>query len=608
MSASTTAADTASDLKSLSNACVMMIDDEPIMIDVVSSFLEEAGYRELVSVTDSTKAIDAIHSQRPDLLLLDLMMPGLSGFEILQMVRNDPQLREIPVIVLTSASDSDTKLRVLELGATDFLEKPVDPSELKLRVRNTLAFKAYRDRLAYFDPLTGLPNRKLFLSQLASGVRRAQRENQVCALIQLNIDRFKTVNDSLGHRGGDELLKLVANRLQSVVRMLDRSAQVGEGLPGASVSRVGADEFSVLLPDIAGVDIAGKFARRFISAFTQPFQVEGHELFVTLSLGVVSAPQDGDTPERLLNNAGAALDQAKHRGGNGYHFFASNANASALERLTLESQLRRALQRDELVVHYQPKIDVRSGRVVGSEALVRWQHPDRGLLSPGVFIPVAEEINLIAQVGAWVLRKACFHASLWAKRGLGSVGVAVNVASPHFRDGRLLADVQQVLGTTGLPPDMLTLELTESVLMGNNTDTVATLKALTDIGVHISLDDFGTGYSSLAYLKRLPLDELKIDRSFVSGLPGDQDSAAIVRAVIALAKSLNLKVTAEGVEQRSQLEFLRTGTCDTFQGFLCSQALPLDQFVALALRIQSQSAQSAQDSALHSAAEVAALI
>jgi diguanylate cyclase (GGDEF)-like protein len=588
----TTPQESSAELRTLVNACIMMVDDEPIMIEVVKSFLEDAGYRELVSVTDSREAIASMHRHRPDLLLLDLMMPGLTGFEILQLVRSDSQLRETPVIVLTSASDSDTKLRVLELGATDFLEKPVDPSELKLRVRNTLAFKAYRDRLAYFDPLTALPNRTLFMSQLAGAIRRTLRNQQVSALLQINLDRFKNVNDSLGHRAGDELLKQAGNRLQSVTRMLDRNAQVGEGLPGASVSRMSADEFNVLLPNISSFDVAGKFARRFISAFGQPFHIEGHELFVTLSIGVVGAPQDGDNPEALLKNAGSALDQAKQQGGNSYHFFSSSANASALERLTLESQLRRALQRDELVVHYQPKLDVATGSVIGSEALVRWQHPERGLIPPGVFIPLAEEINLITQLGAWVLKKACFHASLWAKRGLKDVGVSVNVASPHFRDGRLLADVQQTLEATGLPPELLTLELTESVLMGNNVDTLASLQALTGLGVRISLDDFGTGYSSLAYLKRMPLDELKIDKSFVSGLPNDQDGAAIVRAVIAMAKSLSLEVTAEGVELRTQLDFLKANGCQSYQGFLCSQALPLDQFVALALRVQQSASKS----------------
>jgi predicted signal transduction protein with EAL and GGDEF domain len=558
----------------------MMIDDEPIMVELVKTFLEDSGCREFIGVSDPRLAMDEIRAQRPDVLLLDLIMPDVDGFEILRQVRLDPNLADLPVIVLTSATDAQTKVTVLELAATDFLSKPVDPSELRLRLRNTLAFKAYRDRLAYFDALTGLPNRKLFMNQVATSLRRAKRNEKICGLLQIDLDRFKQINETLGHRAGDSLLKSVAERLQSGFRSLDLIARTGEeNSLGWSISRIGGDEYMVLLQDMSRLEEVAAVAERIIKMMEQPFQVEGHDLYVTPSIGIATYPNDAQDAENLFKLVDSALTTAKLRGGNSFHFSSQKANDDALTRLTLESQLRRAIERREFVLHYQPKVDLSSGRIVGAEALVRWAHPERGLLSPDKFISIAEESNLISNIGAIVMEDAVRACAQWNNYGLRGIGVAVNVSTPQLRDSRLLGEVKQCLIDTRLAPSLLTIELTETIVMDSNKMGFDTFKALKAIGVKTSLDDFGTGYSSLAYLQRLPLDEIKIDRSFVSALPGNKDSAAIVSALLAMAQNLELSVTAEGVESEWQLAYLRSKGCDRYQGFFFSKPLPLNEFV-----------------------------
>ncbi len=569
----------------LANSRVMMVDDEPILISVVQAFLEDAGYRDFVSVSDSERALPRIRSERPDVLLLDLMMPEVDGFQILRELRSDPNFAYLPVIVMTAASDAATKLKVLELGATDFLEKPVDPSELALRVRNTLAFKAYRDRLEYYDALTGLPNRKQFLRSLTDALSAARRNGGTCALLKVNLDRFKQINKTLGHRAGDDLLKAFGLRVQGCLHDSDPlMPMTGIALGGGnSLARIGGDEFAVLMPDLERVELAAQLARRIGAALNSPFIIDGREFFVSASIGVTTYPEDADDAETLLRHSVSALAQAKQRGGNACVFYSRKFDDRAMERLTLESELRRALERAEFELHYQPKVDLQTGAIIGAEALIRWRHPERGMIPPGMFIAIAEESNLIVPIGAWVIREACRQSVAWSRIGL-SIPISVNVATPHLRDGRLITDVRQALADAHASAPLLCVELTESVLMSNTRENMATLIALKRMGVSMSLDDFGTGYSSLAYLKRMPLNELKIDRSFVSGLPDDGDSAAIVRAVIAMAKSLGLTVVAEGVETQGQLAFLRDEGCDSFQGFLFSKPVPPAQFEALRMQ------------------------
>jgi diguanylate cyclase (GGDEF)-like protein len=558
---------------------VMMVDDEPILIELVGAFLEEAGYRDFHGETDPRRALPRMRAELPDVLLLDLMMPGLSGFEVLRQVRADPQLQQVPVIVMTSASDARTKLRVLELGATDFLEKPVDPSELVLRLRNTLAFKAYRDRSAWFDMLTGLPNRRLLSSQVGRALRRRAVDGDCCALLLVEVGRLRQLAETIGQRSADQALVSIASRLQDAVRAGDAVARVGDDRPPGVVARLGSDEFAVLLTGLGSPADAASIARRLRAAAGVPLDVQGRPWMPAVSVGVATAPDDADEIEALLRCARSAASNVRDAGG-GVGFYSSKLNADAVARLALESDLRRALERGEgLELHYQPKFDARSGALASCEALVRWRHPERGLIGPGEFVPVAEESGLVDALGAWVLAEACRAARRWLDAGT-PCRVAVNIAATHFADGRLLQDLREALDAAAIEPRMLIIELTESMLMGSADGVLRSLAQLRSLGVAISLDDFGTGWSSLAYLKRMPIDELKIDRSFVAGLPDDAGDAAIVRSVITLASSLGLRVVAEGVETQAQADWLAESGCALLQGWLFSKALDEPTFAA----------------------------
>jgi diguanylate cyclase (GGDEF)-like protein len=582
-------AEPANAFAALTNFTVMMVDDDPIMLEVVQTFLEEAGYSSFVTTSDPTQAMALLVAQRPDILLLDLMMPGVSGFDILGQVRSHEELRYTPVIMLTAESEGSAKLKALELGATDFLLKPVDPSELRLRLRNALAFKAYQDRLSDFDALTGLPNRRKFQSELAAALAKtAQQSSRACALLHIDLDRFKQVNDTLGHRIGDKLLCSVAQMLERIADTTKPSQFPGsEQAARPSLARIGGNGFAVLLPslhNLAKQDDATGIVRRILNSFAEPFHAEGHELFTTASIGIAISPSDGQDADTLLKNAEMAMYQAKKRGRGGYEFFSGDMNAQALERLTLENQLRRAVEREEFVLYFQPKVEVASRRVAGVEALIRWKHPEQGIIQPNKFIPIAEETGLIVEIGQWVLRSACSQLQAWMQQGLPPMCVAVNVSGAQFKHGTIWHAVRGALERSGIPPSHLVLELTESILMENAEDSVETLHELKDMGVKIAIDDFGTGYSSFTYLSRFPIDELKIDRSFIHGLTSQRGSPAIVGAMIALGRALNLQVVAEGVETPQQLEFLRARNCHQYQGFLCSRPVPPGPLTALLQR------------------------
>jgi diguanylate cyclase (GGDEF)-like protein len=564
--------------ESIPGFTVMMVDDDPMMLEIVQTFLEEAGYTNFVTTSDPTTAIELARQHRPDVILLDLMMPRITGFDILQVVRDDEALRYTPVIILTAESDAPAKLKALELGATDFLLKPVDASELKLRLRNVLAFKAYQDRLADFDALTGLPNRKKFQVELEDMLTGMQDASRACAVLQIDLDRFKQINDTLGHRAGDKLLCLVSATLQRLFGEIGADLRkTRDAVSAIPLSRIAGNSFVALVPglhNLEKVDIATSVARRVLNAFVEPFHVEGQDLFVTCSIGIAMSPSDGTDAETLLKHAEMAMYRAKQRGRKQHAFFSSEMNAHALERLTLENQLRRAVEREEFVLYYQPKVDVLARRISGVEALVRWKHPESGIIAPDKFIPLAEENGLIVEIGQWVLRAACTQIRAWMNAGIPPISVSVNVSSAQFRQGRVLHAVRGALAHSNLPPQSLTLELTESLLIDNQSETTEMLYELKDMGVRLSVDDFGTGYSSLTYLSRFPLDELKIDRSFLKGLPEERESIAIVSAIIALGRALGLKVVAEGVETQEQLAFLHSRRCSEFQGYLCSRPVP----------------------------------
>jgi diguanylate cyclase (GGDEF)-like protein/PAS domain S-box-containing protein len=426
--------------------------------------------------------------------------------------------------------------------------------------------------LTQHDALTGLPNRMLMQDRLNQALSQARRSGGVVALMFLDLDRFKLVNDSFGHPQGDALLKEVANRVTACLRDTD------------TVARLGGDEFTVLLPDLAAPQVAGQVAERILRLFSQPFAgAEEHEIFVSASIGISVFPRDGADPEALLKHADTAMYSAKEAGRNSYRYFTDNLNAQVREKVILESGLRRAIERGELRLHYQPKIDLATGRLIGAESLVRWQHPSMGLVPPAKFIPVAEDSGLIVPLGEWVLRTACEQIRKWQDWGQ-ELKVAINVSARQFQQQNLAKLVLGVVREAGVDPGCVELELTESAIMKDAEASVSTLEHIKSRGISIAIDDFGTGYSSLSYLKRLPLDILKIDRSFVRDITTDHNDAAIVRAIIGLARSLGIKVIAEGVEDDKQLEFLNANGCNYGQGYLFGKPIEPEGFEAMLAR------------------------
>jgi diguanylate cyclase (GGDEF)-like protein len=560
------------------HSLIMMVDDEPINLEVLQTFLQDAGYKKFVQCSEPLKAMDVISAQRPDIILLDLVMPEMSGFEILKRMRNSDTLRHIPVIILTSSTDADTKLMALELGATDFLGKPFDPSELALRLRNTLSAKAYRDRLENYDSVTGLPNRRLLTERLERELRTAAGAGTIGAVIQLNLDRFKQINEALGLGVGDSVLKGVAMRLDLALGGAVAAGKAGDPFNPPVLARMGGDEFTVLLLGLANREAAATVTESLLTAVAAPFRAGGEEVVLTASAGVTVFPDDGMEAGALLNNSAVAMRQAKQRGGGSCEVYSRDLSTKSLHRLNVESELRRAIERQELRIFFQPKVRVENGRGSGAEVLVRWQHPERGLIGPDKFIPIAEETGLIVPLGEWVLRTACTQTADWLRAGLRVPRFSVNVASPQFRTQRFPATVSSALQDADLDPRFLGLELTESAMMEDAPRSIRALQELKEIGVRISIDDFGTGYSSLAYLKRFPLNELKIDKSFVMGVDTDADNAAIVIAIIAMARGLGLSVCAEGVETKSQLALLKRHACDECQGYLFSKPVPAETF------------------------------
>ena len=570
------------ELTKLTGALVMMVDDEPINIEVTQIHLEDAGYERFVSTSDATAALALLADARPDVLLLDLMMPGMSGFDILREMAALNVLKDVPTIVLTSSVDAETKLLALELGATDFLAKPVDSSELVLRLRNTLAAKAYRDRLANYDSLTGLPNRNTFLDRLDWALKHVERTGARGAVLQLGLDEFRKVNEALGPAAGDAILRELAQRLELSLRSTDTVSR-GAGEPKPSLSRMSGDEFMLLLPVIATSDDAARIGERISHAIAQPVHSAGHELSITCSIGIALFPADGVSPDNVIKNAGTAMRHAKECGRNTTRFYSSELNARALQKLSLANELRYAIEREELRLFYQPKVDLASGIVIGAEALVRWQHPVRGLVPPGEFIPLAEENGLVVPLGNWVFREACRQSRAWHSAGCHVPRISVNVSSHQFRQGNLAALLGRILADAGADPQHLTLELTEGVIMDNAEANLAALRKLKEMGMKLSIDDFGTGYSSLSYLNKFPLDELKIDRSFVMEIKGPGERSAIITAIIAMAHSLGLRVVAEGVETEPQRAYLAAEGCDEYQGYFKSKPVPAAEFEKLFL-------------------------
>ena len=416
--------------------------------------------------------------------------------------------------------------------------------------------------VATHDPLTALPNRTLLHERLSHALAKAQRHDRQLAALFIGLDRFKKVNDTLGHETGDALLQVAARRLYDCLRETD------------TMARQGGDEFVVLMDELNDREPISRVSQRILDAVAQPFTLEGRELHIGASIGISVFPDDGRT---LLRNADVAMHRAKEKGGNRYQFYSAQLDNHSVERLALESGLRRALEREELTLHYQPKVNIASGLISGMEALLRWQHPELGSVPPTRFIPIAEETGLIVPIGAWVLKTACAQTRAWQRQGVRRFSIAVNLSPRQFAAEGLLDDIKSALAESGLEPSDLELEITESMVMDNPDQAIDVLRQVKALGVRVAIDDFGIGYSSLAYLKRFPIDTVKVDRSFVEDIPADENSMAIAQAVIAMAHSLHLKVVAEGVESEGQLSFLRGEGCDDIQGFYFCEARAASQ-------------------------------
>jgi diguanylate cyclase (GGDEF)-like protein len=563
---------------------VLVVDDDLTVRLLVREALEQSGF--LVDEAENGNAALALFiRRRPDIVLLDVLMPELDGFQTCKALRRMPEGEHTPVLMMTGLDDVSSINRAFDVGATDFITKPMNYLILGYRVRYMLrtmqAFEGLRKskekirHLAYYDSLTRLPNRRLFQDRLLHAVESARRNQQLVGVLFIDLDNFKRINDTFGHSAGDKLLKAVSRRLVHCLRKSDSiGRRAGDG--PVAVARLGGDEFTVLLTHLDRIQDAARVARRILNALASPFLFDEEEVVITPSIGIAVYPFDGEDIEDLVKNADTAMFHAKDEGRNNYQFYTAAMNATAFERLSLENSLRKALEREELQVYYQPKLDLRTDRILGVEALLRWNHPEMGLVSPADFIPLAEETGLIVPIGEWVLRDVCRQMREWLDAGQPQLRVAVNISARQFKQRGLDNVVAGALEHCNIDPRWLEIELTESVVMEDIRASTEIFRRFREMGVRVSMDDFGTGYSSLSVLKRLPIDNLKIDQSFVRDITTDPDDAAIVSAIITLAHSLRLRVIGEGVETAEQMDYLRANGCDEIQGYYIARPTGAD--------------------------------
>ncbi|MGZ3240893.1 MAG: two-component system response regulator [Burkholderiaceae bacterium] len=611
---------------------ILIIDDTPANLAVVVEHLEDHGFRVAVA-QDGEEGLERAKFVQPDLILLDVMMPGMNGFATCRRLRRNESTRAIPIIFMTALGDTRDKLTGFAAGGIDYITKPFEIEEVLARINTHLAlFKARKHlgeqnirlhkeialrqkaeaelkranevleervakrtaellqindnltneiyernqverrirHMAHHDALTGLPNRLLLadrVNQAIAQVHRHQKER--IALLFIDLDYFKTINDSLGHQIGDRVLQEMAARLLQCVR------------EGDTVARLGGDEYVIALTALTDSNDAAFVADKVLEAFNLPFIIENHELHISGSIGISFYPADGTDVQSLMRAADTAMYHAKQKGRSNYQFFTPALNDAAQRRLTVANQLRHALDQNEFAVYYQPQVDMETGKIFSAEALLRWNQPGKAPISCGDFVSIAEETGLILPIGEWVLYQACAQLKQWRNNGYPDLRIAVNLSARQFFQANLADTVATVLKECDLPADALELEITESMLMQPSQDNMAVLKQLSSMGIQLSIDDFGTGYSSLAYLQHFPLHALKIDRSFVVGISQDSHDAAIVTAIIAMAHSLRLKVTAEGVDSAEQVSFLKAHGCLTAQGFYYSKPVSAQAFTEL---------------------------
>jgi diguanylate cyclase (GGDEF)-like protein len=565
-------------------------DDYIITRDLLSEIAEK--HYELEWVSSYDPALESMQENKCDVYLLDYRLGEHTGLDLLQEAIENGCTA--PIILLTGQGDHQVDVEAMKAGASDYLIKGrINADSLERSIRYSIERKKSEKRilqLAFYDSLTGLPNQTSYRDRLQQVIAHARRYNRIAAVLFLDLDNFKRINDTLGHRAGDHLLKLVSERLNGTIRSSDSLSRNRSDKLQTTVARQGGDEFTLILTEIRNPEDAAKVAHRLVSKLSEPYKLEGYEVFITVSIGIAIFPVDGEDIDSILMNADAAMYHAKKQGKNNFQFYRLTMNERAMERLNLENDLRKALERDELLLHYQPKVGIESGKIVGMEALIRWQHPEMGMISPAEFIPLAEETGLIVPIGEWVLQAACAQINAWKAQGLAPIPVSVNISSQQFQHQELLITIGRLLESSGIPPERLMLEITESVIMQNTDSTFDILNTLTAMGLRLLIDDFGTGYSSLSYLKRLPVYAIKIDRSFISDIATNPDDAAIIKAIIAMAQNLKLKVVAEGVETEEQLAFLRDEQCDVMQGYLFSRPLPAEE--ASKLLAQEQEGQA----------------
>jgi diguanylate cyclase (GGDEF)-like protein len=584
---------------------LLLVDDEVDVGAALERLLRHDGYR-ILRATSGLEGLELLEQHKIGVIISDQRMPGMSGVEFLTRVYElYPQTIRI---VLSGYADLASVTDAINRGAIyKFFTKPWDNEALRVDVmeafwRQELAQEKERllqeiqsanvllsqlnlelaaamehkdsqiKRIAHYDSLTELPNRLLFLDRLDQELARANRDNQMVAVLSLDLDRFKKVNESFGHPVGDQLLQAVARKLSGQIRACD------------TVARIADDEFAIVLTGVKATHAAGEVAQKILDSFAHnPISISDSEVFITLSIGISVFPVDGVNTTALLKSADTALHQAKKEGRNNFQYYTGQMNATSWQRLKLETELRQALVRNEFVLHYQPKVAMDCSKIVGMEALLRWQSAERGLVTPAEFIPLLEETGLILPVGEWVLREACKQARVWQDAGIPDVHIAVNLSALQFRQPDFAGFVLKIMQENRLDPAMnaIELELTESLLLDNVARTIDTLNVLHEAGIRFSIDDFGTGYSSLSYLKRFPISSLKIDQSFVQDLSSNRDDESIVSAIIALGCSLGLSVIAEGVETMEQSAQLRRMGCDGMQGYLFSRPVPVAEMTYL---------------------------
>lgn len=562
---------------------ILVIEDEEFVRENIVELLDAEGFQ-VFCAPNGSQGIDIARLNLPDLILCDVMMPGIDGYGVLTALRKDSVLAAIPFIFLTAKAAKADFRQGMELGADDYITKPFTRKELlgaittRLQKQATVEkryhaeleqAKSQLDYLIHNDSLTNLPNRLSLQAQFTQVQQDNLNTKQLLTVICIGLDRFNQVNDNLGHAVGDLLLQDVAKRLSSCLGSHD------------TVARLNADQFVIILSTIEHRKDAANFAQLILTKLSEIYRLDSQEIFITTSVGIALYPRDGKEIESLLNHAHVAMLKAKQQGGDQFEFYTAAYNIGSSDRLALQTSLRYALDRQELEVYYQPQVNLQTGEIFGAEALVRWQHPDRGLILPNKFIPLAEETGLIIPIGEWVLQVACQQVKTWQSSGFPNLQIAINLSSRQFSQLDLRQQLVQIMIKTGIDPRFIELELTESMLVQNTEVAIRRLNALKALGIKIAIDDFGTGYSSLSYLQQFPFDVLKIDRCFIRNITENANNLAITQAIIAMAKSLKLKLIAEGVETEAELSFVCQHQCDGMQGYLFSRPVPVQEFYNL---------------------------